>query len=55
MNEIINKFLLTRDKFLCEMHNLDLLIVLVGHLQKTKKGNKNLKKREIHDIFIKTN
>ena len=25
------------------------------HLQKTKKECKNLKKQEIHDIFIKTN
>ena len=30
-------------------------IVLVYHLQKTKKEYKNLKKQEIHDIFIKTN
>ena len=29
--------------------------VLVEHLQKTKKEYKNLKKQEIHGIFIKTN
>ena len=29
--------------------------MLVDHLQKTKKESKNLKKQEIHDIFIKTN
>ena len=37
-----------------EIH-LDLHIVLVDHLQKTKKEYKNLEKQEIHDIFIKTN
>ena len=35
--------------------NLDLHIVLVDYLQKTKKESKILKKQEIHDIFIKTN
>ena len=30
-------------------------IVLVEHLQKTKKEYKKLKKQEIHDIFIKMN
>ena len=30
-------------------------MVLVNLLQKTKKEYKNLKKQEIHDIFIKTN
>ena len=30
-------------------------IVLVGHSRKTMKEYKNLKKQEIHDIFIKTN
>ena len=44
MNEIVNKFLLAGDKFMPEMHlnNPDLLIVLVGHLLKTKKQFKNL-------------
>ena len=37
-----------------EIH-LDLHIVLVDHLQKTKNEYKNLEKQEIHDIFIKTN
>ena len=32
----------------------DLREVLVDHLQQTKKEYKNLKKQEIHDIFIKT-
>ena len=40
-----------------EMHqgNLDLYIVLVGHLQKTKKESNNLKEEEIHDVLIKMN
>ena len=37
-----------------EIH-LDLHIVLVDHLQKTKNEYKNLEKQEIHDIFIKIN
>ena len=54
MNEIVYKFLLAGDKFMSEMH-LDLSIVLVDHLQKTKKESKNLKEQEIQDLFIKTN
>ena len=59
-NEIVNKFLLAGDKFMPEMHSkftysLNLHIVLVDHLQKTKKDYKNLKKQEIHNIFNKTN
>ena len=57
MNEIVNKFLLTGDKFVPEMHlrHLVLLIVLVVHLQKTKKEFKNLCKLEIQILFIKMN
>ena len=46
MNEIVNKFLLAKDKFMPEMHlkQPDLLIMLVKHLQKTKKKFRNLKK-----------
>ena len=60
MNKIVNNFLLTGDKYMPEMHlrftySLDLHTVPVDHLQKTKKESKNLKKQEIHDIFIKTN
>ena len=53
MNEIVNKFLLTGEKFMPEMHLklLDLLIVFVGHLLRTKKEFKNLKKQEIQNIF----
>ena len=45
MNQIVNKFLLAGDKFMSEMQlkdNLYLLIVLVDHLQKTKKEFRNL-------------
>ena len=34
---------------------MDLLIVLVDHLLKTKKEFKKLKKQEIHAIFAKMN
>ena len=45
MNEIVNKFLLAGDKCMAEMHlNPGSLIVLVGHLLKTRKEFKNLKK-----------
>ena len=37
------------------LHDQDLHTVLVDHFQKAKKKYKNLKKQEIHDIFIKTN
>ena len=53
MDQIVNKFLLAEDKFGFTL--LDLHIVLVDHIQKTKKEYKNLLKQEIQDIFIKTN
>ena len=61
MSDIVNKFLLLGDKFMPEsiwdlvLHIVGLHIVLVDHLQKTKKEYENIKKQEIHDIFIKTN
>ena len=56
MNEIVNKILLAGDQFMSEMQgSLDLHIVLLDYSQKTKKEYKDLKKHEIHDIFIKTN
>ena len=57
MNEIVNTFLLAGDKFMPEMHlkNQDLLLVLAGHLLKTKKEFKNLKKQEIQAIFTEMN
>ena len=39
----------------CIWGNLDLHVVLVEHLQKTKKEFKNLQKQEIQNVFIKTN
>ena len=56
MSEVVNTFLLAGGKFMSEMRLiLDLHIVLADHLQKTKKEYRNLKKQDIHDIFIKTN
>ena len=57
MSEIINIFLLDVDKFMLQMHlkQPDLLIVLVDHLLKIKKGFKNLKKQEIQNIFTEMN
>ena len=53
MNETVSKFLLPGDKFMPEMPAY-LHIVLVDHLQKTKKEYKNLKKQEIHNILKRT-
>ena len=45
MNETADKSLLAGDKFVSEMPgNMDLHILLAGHLQKKKKDSKNLKK-----------
>ena len=63
MNEIVTKFLLAGDKFMPEMHlrqpaSLDksgFTYSACGPFTKNKKEYKNLKKQEIHDIFIKTN
>ena len=50
MNEIVNKFLLARDKFMPEMH-LKQPRVTVDHLLKRRKELKNLKKQDIQAIF----
>ena len=57
MNEIFNKFLLTGDKFMPEMHlrQPGFTYNSVDHLQKTKKEFRNLKKQEIKTIFTKMN
>ena len=49
MNEISNKFLLTGDKLMVELHsdNHDLLKGLVHHLLNIVKGLKNLNKQII--------
>ena len=57
MNEIINKFLLAGDKLSlkCISDSLDLRIVLMDKLLKTKEEYNNSKKQELQDTFIKTN
>ena len=49
MNKIINRYLLTGDKFMPELHlkQPDLLIVLVDHLLNIMKELKNLEKQAI--------
>ena len=54
MDETINNFLLAGDQFIAVTH-LRQPGAFVGHLLKTKKKYKNLRKQEIHNIFIKTN
>ena len=55
--KLVNNFLLAGHKHMaeCIWGNLDLHVVLVEHLQKTKKEFKNLQKQEIQNVFIKTN
>ena len=48
---MVNKVLLAGDKIMSEIH----LGKLVDHLLRTEEEYKNLKKQEIHDIFIKRN
>ena len=58
MNEIVNKFLLAGDKCMLEMHLRQPAFaysVCGPFTKKTKKESKNLKKQEIHNIFIKAN
>ena len=59
MNEIVNKFLLLiGDKFMPEMHLRQPGFTYTAcepFIKKTKKESKNLKKQEVHNIFIKTN
>ena len=55
MNEIVNTFLLTRDKFMPEIHlkQPGFTYRLAVHLLKIKKEFKNLCKQEIQFIFTK--
>ena len=58
MNELVNKFLLARDKFMPEMYlrQPGFTYSACGPFtKKTKKEYKNLKEQVIHDVFIKTN
>ena len=56
MNEIVNKFLLARDKFMPEVHLKEpgLTYSACGPFTKNKEF-KNLKKQEIQAIFTKMN
>ena len=58
MKEIDNKFLLAADNFLSKMHlrQHGFTYSACGPFKKkTKKEHKNLRKQDIHNIFIKTN
>ena len=57
MNEMVNQFLLSGDKFMSEMNlrQPGFTYSACGPFTKKKTEYKNLKKQEIHDIFIKTN
>ena len=56
MNEIVNKFLLTEDKFMPKMHlsQPEFPYSACGPFTKNQEY-KNLKKQVIQDIFIKMN
>ena len=56
INEIVNKSLSAGDKFFLEMHlrQSEFAYSACGPFKK-KERIKNLKKQEIHDIFIKMN
>ena len=58
MNEIVNKFLLSRDEFVPEMHLRQPRFTYSAcgpFTKKKRKERKDLKNQEIHYIFIKTN
>ena len=56
MNEIASTFLLAGERFMPEIHLRQPAYSACGPFTKKKnKEYKNLKKQEIHDIFIKTN
>ena len=57
MNAIINKFILTEAKFMPEMHlrQPGFAYSSCGPFTKNKERIKKIKKREIQDLFIKTN
>ena len=57
MNEIVNKSSLAGDEFISEIHSRqpEITFRAPGSFTKNKKKYKNLKKLEIHNIFIKMN
>ena len=50
MNEIVDKFLLAGNKFMPEIQ--EFTCIVCGPFNKTKKEHKNLKKQEIHNIYL---
>ena len=57
MNNIVNKFFIAGDQFMPEirLRQPGFTCSACGTFTKNKERIKNLKKQEIHDIFIKTN
>ena len=55
MNERVNKILLVEGEFMAKMYLRELGFSKNINYTQRKKEYKNLKKQEIHDIFIKTN
>ena len=57
MNEIVDKFLLTGEKFMPKMDLKQSVFTYsaCGPFTKNKERIKNSKKQELQDIFIKTN
>ena len=59
MNKIINKFLLSRDKFMPDIHLRNAFMYNFYNscelLSKNKERIQNLKRQENQDIFIETN
>ena len=57
MNEVVNKFLLAGDKFMPEMHlkQFEFMYSACRRFTKNKQRIQKLKKREIHNIYLKMN
>ena len=57
MNDLVNKLLLAGNKSMPGMHlrQPEFSFNVCGPFTKNKEKSKNIKKEEIHDIFIKTN
>ena len=57
MNEVVNKFFLAGDKFMPEMHlkQLEFMYSACRRFTKNKQKIQKLKKREIHNIYLKMN
>ena len=57
MNEVVNKFFLAGDKFMPEMHlkQLEFMYSACRRFTKNKQRIQKLKKREIHNIYLKMN